>query len=157
MQPHTHLTGLNAIVTAAATRLLSATSSTAGTVSTEVLADLVNSLDVDVCFLRHNDHTIRATILVAEWPPRPDKPDPDPLHTIYFADADAVFALAENAKEPVILRPSAQDEKYRRTVSAGGRSPAISLAAVPLLSGGVTTGVLGFVKFGDRAWNDDEL
>jgi diguanylate cyclase (GGDEF)-like protein len=94
---------------------------------------------------------------VAEWPPRPHIPDPDPLHTIYFANADPVFALAENAKEPVILRPESQDAEYQRTISEASGVPAISLATVPLLSGDVTTGVLGFVKFGDREWNEDEI
>ncbi len=31
------------------------------------------------------------------------------------------------------------------------------MAVVPLLSGDVTTGVLGFVKFGDREWTPEEL
>ena len=31
------------------------------------------------------------------------------------------------------------------------------MACVPLLSGEVTTGVLGFVKFGDRDWMPEEL
>ena len=31
------------------------------------------------------------------------------------------------------------------------------MAAVPLVSGDVTTGVLGFVKFGDREWRPEEL
>ena len=31
------------------------------------------------------------------------------------------------------------------------------MAAVPLVSGDLTTGVLGFVKFGDREWPPEEL
>ena len=31
------------------------------------------------------------------------------------------------------------------------------MACVPLLSGDLTTGVLGFVKFGDRDWSPEEL
>ena len=31
------------------------------------------------------------------------------------------------------------------------------MACVPLVSGDVTTGVLGFVKFGDREWTPEEL
>ncbi|MGZ8802411.1 MAG: putative bifunctional diguanylate cyclase/phosphodiesterase, partial [Mycobacterium sp.] len=34
---------------------------------------------------------------------------------------------------------------------------ATSMACVPLLSGDLTTGVLGFVKFGDRDWTEAEL
>lgn len=157
MQSHTPATSLPAIITTVATKLLGATSRTATARSTEVLAELVRYLDVDVSFLRHNDHRIRATVLVAEWPPRPDVPDPDPLHTIYFADADPVFALAETAREPVILRPASQDEKYQQTISEASGIPAVSLASIPLLSGDLTTGALGFVKYGDRSWAEDEI
>ena len=31
------------------------------------------------------------------------------------------------------------------------------MAAAPLLSGEITTGALGFVKYGDREWTTDEL
>ncbi len=148
---------LNAIVTLVATRLLGATTANVAAISTQVLADLVDFLDVDVSFLRHNDHDIGATVLVAEWPPRQDVPDPDPLHTIYFADADPVFALTENARAAVILRPDSLPEQYRQTIGAAGGVPEISMAATPLLAGDVTTGLLGFVKFGDRAWADDEI
>ncbi|GAB2997592.1 putative bifunctional diguanylate cyclase/phosphodiesterase [Mycobacterium bourgelatii] len=157
MQSHTPPSNLHGIVTNVATKLMGATSSNASTVSTEALAELVSYLDVDVSFLRHNDHKIRATVLVAEWPVRPYIPDPDPLHTIYFADADPIFAMAENAKEPVIVRPQAQGEDYRQRIAEAGGAPMISLATVPLLSGDVTTGVLGFVKFGDREWGEDEI
>ncbi|WP_438502118.1 putative bifunctional diguanylate cyclase/phosphodiesterase [Mycobacterium arosiense] len=148
---------LATIVTSVATKLMGATAATAADISTEILAELVAILGVDVSFLRHNDHTIRATVLVAEWPPRPHVPDPDPLHTIYFADADPIFAMCENAKEPIVLRPETANEDYQRTISEASGVPAISLSSVPLLSGDVTTGALGFVKYGDRAWTEDEL
>ncbi|HUH72308.1 MAG TPA: EAL domain-containing protein [Mycobacterium sp.] len=157
MRKYTSSTGLPEFVISAATKLMGATTSTAADVSTEILADLVGYLDVDVSFLRYNDHSIRATVLVAEWPVRQYKPDPDPLQIIYFADADPIFALCEHAKEPVVLRPESANERYQRTVSEASGVPAVSIAAVPLLSDGVTTGVLGFVKFGDREWNQNEL
>src|SRR5690348_5339715 len=145
------------IVTSVATKLMGATAATAAEISTEILAELVAILDVDVSFLRYNDHDIHATVLVAEWPPRPDIPDPDPLHTIYFADADPIFAMCEHSKEPIVLRPESANEDYQRTISEASGIPAISLSSVPLLSGDVTTGALGFVKYGDRAWTQDEL
>lgn len=157
MQGHGPSRSLQELVTTVATKLMGVSTGTAAEISTQVLAELVSALDVDVSFLRHNDHSIRATILIAEWPLRPFIPDPDPLHTIYFAEADPVFALAENAKEPVILRPESQGEEYQRTISDASGIPAVSLATVPLLSGDVTTGVLGFIKFGDRSWTDDEI
>ncbi|HNM94455.1 MAG TPA: bifunctional diguanylate cyclase/phosphodiesterase [Mycobacterium sp.] len=126
--------------------------------SQEVLAELVRHLEVDVSFLRYNDHRIRATRLIAEWPVRPEIPDPDPLGVVYFVDADPIFAAAEHAKEPVFFRPepTAPDD-YQRRVAEGSGITMPSLASVPLLSGDVTTGALGFVKFGIKDWSTEEL
>ncbi|MBW0013420.1 MAG: hypothetical protein JO059_09670, partial [Mycobacterium sp.] len=140
MESQTGPRTLNSIVTTVATKLMGATSSTATDISTEILAELVNILGVDVSFLRYNDHSIHATVLVAEWPQRPDKPEPDPLHTIYFADADPIFALCENAKVPVILRPDIANRHYQRTITQASGVPGVSMASMPLLSGDVTTG-----------------
>lgn len=63
------------------------------TTAREVLRELVEHLGVDTAFLRYNDHDIGATLLIAEWPPRPEIPDPDPLGVIYFHEADPIFAL----------------------------------------------------------------
>jgi diguanylate cyclase (GGDEF)-like protein len=140
-----------------ATQLMAATAANATVVSQQVLASLVEYFDVDVSFLRHNDHDIRASVLVTEWPQRPDVPDPDPLAVVYFADADPVFAISENAKKPQVFRPEPATEEYQRRIEDGRQIPATSMAAAPLISGDLTTGVLGFVKFGDREWTDAEL
>jgi diguanylate cyclase (GGDEF)-like protein len=126
-------------------------------VSQTVLADLVGYLGVDVSFLRHNDHDIRATRLIAEWPLRPVIPDPDPLGLVFFADADPVFAAAETAKEILVFRPEPATDDYQKTIEDATSIPATSMAVVPMLSGDVTTGCLGFVKFGDREWTPAEL
>jgi diguanylate cyclase (GGDEF)-like protein len=151
------MSSLDLLVTSVATRLMAANVETAVELSTQVLAHLVEYLGVDVSFLRYNDHEIRATTLVAEWPPRAYIPDPDPIGVVYFADADPVFALAESAKEPVIVRPEPEREDYQRTIEEGSGVDATSGAFVPLLSGDITTGTLGFIKFGDREWSTDEL
>jgi diguanylate cyclase (GGDEF)-like protein len=148
---------LEVVVTEVATRLIGATAATQPRVSQEVMAELVDVLGVDASFLRHNDHAIRATKLIAEWPVRPDIPDPDPLGIVFFADADPIFAAAEHAKEPLILRPDPASDDYQRRVEEGRGVPAISMASVPLISGDVTTGALGFVKFGDKAWRPEEI
>lgn len=148
---------LDLVVTSVATQLMGATSATAKDVCQNVLADLVAYFGVDVSFLRRNDHTIRASVLVAEWPVRPGIPDPDPLAVVYFTDADPVFAMAEHQKEPVVFRPEPATDDYQRTINEGRQVAATSMACVPLLSGEVTSGVLGFVKFGDRNWTDAEL
>jgi diguanylate cyclase (GGDEF)-like protein len=136
---------------------MGATATDAVTRSESVLHDLVDYFGVDVSFLRHNNLTIRATILIAQWPPRDFIPDPDPIGVVYFADADPVFALAEHQKEPVVFRPEPATEDYQQRIEEGTTVPAVSMACVPLLSGDDTTGVLGFIKYGDREWTDDEL
>jgi diguanylate cyclase (GGDEF)-like protein len=147
---------LDEMVTAVAAELMGGTAVNVAVVSERVLADLTSRLGVDVCFLRHNDHAIRATRLIAEWPPR-ERPDPDPIGLVYFADADPTFARAEHLKDPDVLRPEPANADYQRRIEEGTATPATSLACVPLLSGEVTTGTLGFVKFGDREWTPDEL
>ncbi|EHB55775.1 diguanylate cyclase/phosphodiesterase with GAF sensor [Mycolicibacterium rhodesiae JS60] len=154
---------LDTLVTSVATKLMAATSATSVQVSQDVLADLVASFGVDFSFLRYNDHAIRATKLIAEWPPRPDVPDPDPLGIVYFADADPIFAAAENAKEPVFFSPdpvpedSNDSDDYQRRVQEASGVALPSLASVPLLSGEVTTGALGFIKIGIKTWSPEEL
>lgn len=146
---------LDYLVTAAAAELMAATAADSAAISQRVLGDLVRELAVDFSFLRHNDHTIHATVLVAEWPPR--NADPDPIGVIYFSDADSVFAQAEHLKVPQVVRPAPANADYQRNIDEGTGWGAVSLAAVPLLSGDVTTGTLAFGKVGDREWLPEEL
>lgn len=148
---------LEELVTTVANQLMTVDAATSAEVSQRVLAYLVEQLGVDVSFLRHNDRDRRATRLVAEWPPRLNIPDPDPLRLIYFADADPVFALCEHAKEPLVFRPEPATEDYQRLIEEARGVPVTSAAAVPLVSGEITTGLLGFIKFGDRKWHEAEL
>ena len=149
--------GLDDLVTGAAAALMAATAANHVAVSERVLHDLADHFGVDFAALRHTDHKIRATILISSWPPRWDVPDPDPLGVVYFAEADSVFALIENYTAPYVLRPEPENSDYQRGIEAGTGVPQTSLAAVPLLSGELTTGTLLFVKFGDREWLPDEL
>jgi diguanylate cyclase len=149
--------GLDDLVTEVAAKLMAATAADHAAISEQVVADTVSQFGVDFGFLRHNDHTIHATVLVALWPPRPFVPDPDPIGVVYFADADPVFAQAENLKVPDVLRPGPANEEYQRNIEAGTGIPNSTIACVPLLSGSVTTGTLGFVKIGDREWLPEEL
>jgi diguanylate cyclase (GGDEF)-like protein len=148
---------LDRVVTDVAVQLMAANAATSVRVSQQVLADLVKHFDVDVSFLRHNDHQIRASKLIAEWPIRPNIPDPDPLAVVYFADADPVFAHSEHGKKPMVFRPELATDDYQRRIEEGRHIPATSMAAAPLVSGEVTTGILGFVKFGDREWKPEEI
>jgi diguanylate cyclase len=149
--------GLDDLVTGAAAALMAATAANHVAVSERVLHELADHFGVDFAALRHTDHKIRATILIASWPPRWDVPDPDPIGVVYFAEADSVFALIENYTAPYVLRPEPENSDYQRGIEAGTGVPQTSLAAVPLLSGELTTGTLLFVKFGDREWLPNEL
>ena len=103
-----------ALVASVAGQLLEATASTAAQVSGQVLARLVEHFDLDYSFLRHNDHDIGASVLVAEWPPRPNVPDPDPLAVIHFSSADPVLALRERGKKSFVITPDQMERAYRR-------------------------------------------
>ena len=95
---------LDRVVSSVAAQLMDATASTATEVRQQVLANLVEQFDVDAAFLRHNDHDVRASKLVAEWPPRPNRPDPDPLEVAHFTSADPVFAYCAHGKEPIVIQ-----------------------------------------------------
>ena len=111
---------LDNLVTSVATQLMAATSATSAEVSRDVLAELVQSFGVDVSFLRYNDHVIRATKLVAEWPPRPEIPDPDPLGVVYFADADPDFRGSRTRQGTGLVLPEPVAEEPT-TISAASR------------------------------------
>ncbi len=155
-------------VTSVAAQLVEATAFTATTVSEQVLARLVDRFDADTGFLRHNNQTTGASNLIAEWPPRPYGPNPDPLPIVHFTSADDVFAPCAHGKEPlviqptepVVIRPPASTnyayKAFHRQVT-GRRVATPSVAVAPLVSKGVTTGVLGFVNFRGRRWKRGEV
>ncbi|MCW2660388.1 MAG: hypothetical protein JWP83_1540, partial [Mycobacterium sp.] len=143
---------LDLVVTSVARQLMEATGSTATQVSEKVLAQLVEQFDLDAGFLRHHDHDIRASVLVAEWPPRTDIPDPDPMAVVHFTSADPVLAQCEDGRKPVAIRPQQNNRAFGRRIGGAKQPTAPSVAAAPLVSGETTTGVLGFVKNGARKW-----
>ncbi|MFI6170310.1 putative bifunctional diguanylate cyclase/phosphodiesterase [Nocardia sp. NPDC051052] len=122
-----------------------------------VLAQLVEYFDVDFSYVRHTDRERRASLLIAEWPHRPQVPDPDPLEVVYFEGADPVFRAFEHGTEPMIARPTPEFADYQETMRRASGIPVVTTAAVPLLSRGESTGVLGFIKTGDRQWSTREL
>ncbi|WUI29968.1 bifunctional diguanylate cyclase/phosphodiesterase [Nocardia sp. NBC_00416] len=146
---------LDSLVTEVAAELMGVDSATMVSATEQVLAMLIDYFDVDFSYLRHNDPKNRSTVLVAEWPPRQDVPDPDPLKIVYFDQADSVFKSLEHATEPFLIPASAAD--YQQTIHSASGLGDISSAAVPLVSRGRSTGLLGFVKVGDRDWSTREL
>lgn len=156
--------GLEELVTQAAVDLMGVTAASLHQAAEQLLARLVEFFEVDNSFLRRNDHVRRATLLVAEWPPRLDKPDPDPLAFVYFEGADPAFAASEHLSTVLITRPGTvgqedvDDTEYQDLVRrASGVEVGVSLAVVPLLGPDDTMGVLGFVKYGDRKWSIAEV
>lgn len=148
---------LDELVTEVATSLMTDRAASVTETCELVLRRLVAYFGVDLSFVRGNDDERRATVLIAEWPARSFVPDPDPLGVVYFAGADPVFAALENLSEVLVARPDATDPSYQDRVREGSGIAAVSSVMVPILLGGVTTGVLGLIKFGDRGWTPAEM
>lgn len=146
-----------ALVTSIAAQLMATTPSTAPAVSERVLQTLVEQLNVDAGFLRHNDHEIRASKLVAEWPPRTAPPDPDPLAVVSFTTADPVFTTCAHGKRVAVIRPEPAESGYVRQMAMDHAIESLSVATAPLISGPVTTGMLYLVKFRRPKWRPEEL
>src|SRR6476469_6480006 len=130
---------LEDLVTSVATDLMAVTTATLESASKDLLHRLVDYFEVDLSFLRRNDHALGATVLVAEWPPRPDIPDPDPLGVIMFAGAAPTFAALEHPAS-VRLAPPSVDAQYPNRVRQGCGTQGVSLATVPLMGGENNTG-----------------
>ncbi|MBV8292262.1 MAG: bifunctional diguanylate cyclase/phosphodiesterase [Mycobacterium sp.] len=145
------------LITSIANQLLEATAATATQASERVLAQLVDHFDLDYSFLRRSDHDIGASVLVAEWPPRPDVPDPDPLAVVSFISDHPAFAICENGKNSVVVPPGEKNGLYLGPFTGHRRAGAPLVGAAPLVSGELTAGVLGFVKCGGRKWKPEVI
>nr|WP_296774157.1 EAL domain-containing protein [Rhodococcus sp. (in: high G+C Gram-positive bacteria)] len=146
---------LEHLVTEVASELVAVDSGTVHAAYTRVLRSLVEYFGVHASYLRHHDRSNRSTTMIAEWPARPDAPDPDPLGVVFFDD-DPVFAMCEHLTSPRVFRPQPEIEDYRRRIEEASGFKATSMAVVPL----VTTdpiGWLGLIQVGDREWTDQEL
>ncbi|MGA2837566.1 MAG: bifunctional diguanylate cyclase/phosphodiesterase [Acidimicrobiales bacterium] len=148
--------GLDALVTRVAVKLMPVSAATMHESLEWVLHDLTDYFEVDVSFLRRTDFDRETSVLVAEWPRRMDVPDPDPLGEVPFG-ADPIFDATRDLKEPFTLRPTDSTDTYQERVREGSGIDEVSVAVVPLIRTGITVGVLGFVKFGDRSWNTAEM
>jgi diguanylate cyclase len=145
------------LITSIANQLLEATASTATQASEQVLAQLVEHFDLHYSFLRYSDHDIRASVLAAEWPPRPDVADPDPFAIVSFTNDHPAFALCENGKDLVVIHRHHENSGYRCPITGRRRGGGALVAAAPLVSGMLTAGVLGFVKCRGRKWKPEAI
>jgi diguanylate cyclase len=145
------------LITSIANELLEATAATARQASEQVLAQLVDHFDLHYAFLRYSDHEISASVLAAEWPARTDAEDPDPFGVIPFTSDHPALALCDDGKELVKVHRGFGDRGSRCPLIRACRRGAPMVAAVPLINGTVTTGVLGFVKCGGRKWKPEAI
>jgi diguanylate cyclase len=148
---------LDLVVTSVATQLMEATAASATLVSEKVLARLVKRFDVDASFLRHLDPHTRTSALVASWPPRTDAAEPDPSAVAQLDIAESVLAERGHGRKPVVIRPPQSQRYFRRWLGGAKVAAPPSVAAAPLVSGEATTGLLAFVKFGARKWDQEEI
>jgi len=149
---------LDELVTSAACDLMGVTGPNLRSASEQLLHQLVGYLGVDLSFLRRHDHLHRRSVLVAEWPVRSGRPDPDPLEFDSFADTDPIFAATERLSTVVVTHPDGAGDEYQDQLRVGsGNQGRISSATIPLLGVNGTLGVLGFIKYGDREWHDAEI
>jgi diguanylate cyclase (GGDEF)-like protein len=141
-----------ALITSIANQLLEANASTAKQASEQVLAQLVEHLDLHYAFLRYSDHTIRASVLAAEWPSRSDVANPDPFGVVSFTSDHPALAVCDNGKELVTVRRKFDDGAFSFPLITGRRGGPPMVAAAPLVAGNLTTGALVFVKCRGRNW-----
>ena len=146
-----------ALISSIANHLLEATAATATQASEQVLAQLVEHFDLHYSFLRYSDHDIRASVLAAEWPPRSDGADPDPFSIVSFTSDNPAFAMCENGKDLVVVNRHHQSSGFRCPITKRGRGAGPLVAAAPLISGTLTSGVLGMVKCRGRKWKPEAI
>ena len=148
---------LDELVARVAERLMSATSATRAADLQWTIRELGEFLGSDVALMRRNDLVRGLSIMVAEWPIREDIPDPDPLGEVPF-DADPIFAATRDLKGPYLTgKADDVDDEYKQHISdTTGATPAAG-AAVPLLVGETTWGVLGFIHFNRHNWIPAEI
>ena len=102
--------------------------------------------------------SIHATKLVAEWPVRSRHPRPGPAGRRLLRRRRPGLRARENIEGTRRLPSGTRDRRlpaHHRGGPATSRPP--RWRACRCCPGDVTTGVLGFVKFGDREWTPEEL
>jgi diguanylate cyclase (GGDEF)-like protein len=147
---------LDELVTRVAVELMQVSRATVEVAMRATLELLTQFFEVDTSFLRRHDHDRGLSVLVAEWPPRQEVPEPDPLGEVPFT-SDPLFEASQYMTEPLVVRPATSGDAYQQRVEEAVGMSAVSLATVPLLVNQVTAGILGFIKFGDRAWEPAEV
>ncbi len=151
-----HQRRLDELVAQVAERLMSTSAENRQETLDWVCQMLAEFLVADVAFIRRNDLNRELSILEAEYPIRLDKPDPDPLGEVAF-DVDPLFMATRDMRVPYLTGGEDVTDEYKdRAKDAAGVTPAAG-AAVPLLLGDLTWGVLGFLHFNLHDWVPAEV
>ena len=148
---------LDDLVSRISERLMSTTGPTLRDALDWAVEELARYLGADVAFLRRNDHAHGVSVLMAFYPPRGIPLEEDPLGIVPF-DADPIFAATKDLKVPFIVRNSAEtDERYLQRVRDAGQPDEFTGAAVPLVHGDVTEGILAFIYLTPYTWSEHEI
>jgi diguanylate cyclase (GGDEF)-like protein len=151
-----HQRRLDELVAQVAERMMSTSAENRQETLDWVCQVLAEFLVADVAFIRRNDLNRELSILEAEYPIRLDKPDPDPLGEVAF-DVDPLFMATRDMRAPYLTGGEDVTDEYKdRAKDAAGVTPAAG-AAVPLLLGDSTWGVLGFLHFNLHDWVPAEV
>ena len=151
-----HQRRLDELVAQVAERLMSTSAENRQETLDWVCQKLAEFLVADVAFIRRNDLNRELSILEAEYPIRLDKPDPDPLGEVAF-NVDPLFMATRDMRAPYLTGVEDVTDEYKvRAKDATGVTPAAG-AAVPLLLGDSTWGVLGFLHFNLHDWVPAEV
>ncbi|HLY81736.1 MAG TPA: hypothetical protein VKQ71_02065, partial [Acidimicrobiales bacterium] len=118
---------LDDLVTRVAVELMPVSAASLDDALVWTLQTLGDFFAVDTSYLRRNDFDRGTSVLVAEWPPRENVPDPDPLGEVPF-DADPVFAAIRDLKEPFVMRPATSPDAYQERVQQGSGIDQVSMA-----------------------------
>jgi len=151
-----HRQRLDELVSQVAERLMSTSSRNREEILSWTMRVLAEFLEADAVFLRRNDHARGMSVLVSEYPVRENIPTPDPLGEVPF-DADPIFARLKDLRGPFLSEVTEPPEDYLERVEAASGIADVDGAAVPLLLGDITWGVLGFLHFGRHQWTPAEI
>ena len=145
------------LVTSVATQLMEATASTAAQVSEQVLVKLVEQLDVECASCATT--TTRPGCQGWSRSGRRDPIVPTPIRSRLPASPAPTPSsrCANRLKQPTVMAAKIPYYGYVSPTDEARLITSPSVAVAPLLSGGVTTGLLGFGKFRSKNWKQDEI
>lgn len=148
--------GLDSLVTYVASELMGVQATDMSETTQRILGEIGRYFNADHVCIRRNDLDLKASVLVEEWPRR-ELPGPDPLGVIPWDIDNSIFSMLGDLRQSIIMRPGEKYRDYQELIKTGAGVYDVSLAAVPLIRGDDTLGVLGLNHFTDREWTHSEV